>query len=81
MEYETYADVIDSYNISNEKLQGISLTDYIKMNNIKIKEIQMDPIGDFEKILKGSKPMEKEGIESIQLASGNMDIRIEEVVK
>ena len=23
----------------------------------------MDPIGDFEKILKGSKPMEKEGIE------------------
>ncbi len=25
--------------------------------------------------------MEKEGIESIQLASGNMDIRIEEVVK
>ena len=81
MEYETYADVIDSYNISNEKLQGISLTDYIKMNNIKIKEIQMDPIGDFEKILKGSKPMEKEGIESIKLASGNMDIRIEEVVK
>ena len=81
MEYETYADVIDAYNISNEKLQGISLTDYIKMNNIKIKEIQMDPIGDFEKILKGSKPMEKEGIESIQLASGNMDIRIEEVVK
>ena len=25
--------------------------------------------------------MEKEGIESLQLASGNMDIRIEEVVK
>ena len=43
----------------------------------------MDPIGDFEKILKGSRPMEKEGIESLQLASGNknMNIRIEEVVK
>ena len=41
----------------------------------------MDPIGDFEKILKGNKPMETEGIKSIQLASGNMDIRIEEVVK
>ena len=43
----------------------------------------MDPIGDFEKILKGSKPMEKEGNESIQLASGNkdMNIRKEEVVK
>ena len=79
MEFETYADVIDSYEISSDKLRGISLTDYIKNNNIKIKEIEMDPIGDFEKIIKGSKPMEKEGV--MQLASGNMDIRIEEVVK
>ena len=82
-EFETYADVIDAYNLSTDKDRGISLTDYIKRNNIKIKEIEMDPIGDFEKILKGSKPMEKEGIETIQLASGKkgMDIRIEEVVK
>jgi len=79
MEFETYADVIDSYEISSDKLRGISLTDYIKNNNIRIKEIEMDPIGDFEKIIKGSKPMEKEGV--MQLASGNMDIRIEEVVK
>ena len=43
----------------------------------------MDPIGDFEKILKGDKPVEKEGIETIQLASGNkdMNIRIEKVVE
>ena len=81
MEFETYADVIDSYEISDDKLRGISLTDYIKNNNIRIKEIDMDPMGDFEKIIKGSKPMEKEGIESLQLASGDMDIRIEEVVK
>ena len=81
MEFETYADVIDSYNDGVGVEAGESLTDYIKRNNIKIKEIDMDPIGDFEKILKGSKPMEKEGIESLQLASGNMDIRIEEVVK
>ena len=81
MEYETYADVIDAYNSGVGVETGESLTDYIKRNNIKIKEIDMDPIGDFEKILKGSKPMEKEGIESLQLASGNMDIRIEEVVK
>jgi len=83
MEFETYADVIDSYEISDDKLRGISLTDYIKNNNIRIKEIDMDPMGDFEKIIKGSKPMEKEGIESLQLASGNksMDIRIEEVVR
>jgi len=80
MEFETYADVIDSYNLDN---QGYStLTDYIKGNNIKIKEIEMDPIGDLEKILReGKAPMEKEGIESLQLASGNMDIRMEEVVK
>ena len=67
MEYETYADVIDSYNSGVGVEAGESLTDYIKRNNIKIKEIDMDPIGDFEKILKGSRPMEEEGI--AQLAS------------
>ena len=78
MEFETYEDVIDSYNLDN---QGYStLTDYIKGNNIKSKEIEMDPIGDLEKILReGKAPMEKEGI--MKLAKGNMDIRIEEVVK
>ena len=80
-EFETYEEVIDAYNSGVGVEAGESLTDYIKRNNIKIKEISMDPMGDFEKILKGSRPMEKEGIESIQLASGNMDIRIEEVVK
>tara|TARA_R100001224_G_scaffold50855_1_gene29405 strand:- start:19 stop:744 length:726 start_codon:yes stop_codon:yes gene_type:complete len=61
MEFETYADVIDSYNLDN---QGYStLTDYIKGNNIKIKEIEMDPIGDLEKILReGKRPMEEKGI-------------------
>ena len=81
MDFETYEEVIDSYNSGVGVEAGESLTDYIKRNNIKIKEIDMDPIGDFEKILKGSRPMEKEGIESLQLASGNMDIRIEEVVR
>ena len=48
MEFETYADVIDAYNADN---MGYStLTDYIKDQNIKIKEIDMDPMGDFEKI-------------------------------
>ena len=82
MEYERYEDVIDAYNSGVGVEAGESLTDYIKRNNIKIKEIEMDPIRDLEKILReGKAPMEKEGIESIQLASGNMDIRIEEVVK
>jgi len=91
MEFETYQDVIDSYNLDN---QGYStLTDYIKGNNIKIKEIEMDPIGDFEKILRGSKPMEEmenllkgirpekeQGIKKLAVGK-DMDIRIEEVVK
>jgi len=83
MDFETYEEVIDSYNSGVGVEAGESLTDYIKRNNIKIKEIDMDPIGDFEKILKGSRPMEEEGIRSLQLASGNkdMNIRIEEVVK
>ena len=75
MEFETYADVIDSYNDGVGVEPGESLTDYIKRNNIKIKEIEMDPIGDFEKILReGRAPMEKEGI--MQMASyepGNYD--------
>jgi len=78
MEFETYADVIDSYEISNDKLRGVSLTDYIKSNNIKIKEIEMDPLADLKNTL-GSRPMEKEGI--MQVASKDMDINIQEVVE
>jgi hypothetical protein len=57
------------------------LTDYIKRNNIKIKEVEYDPLLDLKDYndIFGSRPMEKEGV--MQLASGNMDIRIEEVVK
>ena len=72
MEFETYEEIIDSYNSGVGVEEGESLTDYIKRNNIKIKEIQTDD-------LTGSRPMEKEGI--MQMASGNMDIRIQEVVK
>ena len=79
MEFETYADVIDSYEISNDKLRGVSLTDYIKNNNIKIKEIEMDPLGDLKDSILGSRPMEKEGI--MQVASRDMDVNIQEVVK
>ena len=80
MEFETYQEVIDAFNSGVGVEAGDTLTDYIKKNNIKIKEIEMDPIGDLEKILReGKAPMEKEGI--MKLASGNMDIRIEEVVR
>ena len=83
MEYERYEDVIDAYNSGVGVEAGESLTDYIKRNNIRIKEVEYDPLlnmKDYNDIY-GSRPMEKEGIESIQLASGNMDIRIEEVVQ
>ena len=86
MEYETYADVIDSYNSGVGVEAGESLTDYIKRNNIKIKEIDMDPMGDLENILKGSRPMEEEGI--AQLASAKkidprvtMEMIVEEFIK
>jgi hypothetical protein len=52
MEFETYADVIDAYERDNMGYD--TLTDYINKQNIKIKEIDMDPIGDFEKIFKGA---------------------------
>ena len=60
MEYETYGDVIDAYESGVGVETGESLTDYIKRNNIKIKEIQTDD-------LIGSRSMEEEGI--AQLAS------------
>ena len=75
MEFETYEEVIDAYNSGVGVEAGETLTDYIKRNNIKIKEVEIDNLDNLE----GSRPMEKEGV--MQLASGNMDIRIEEVVK
>ena len=52
MEYETYEDVIDAYNSGVGVEPGDSLTDYIKKNNIKIKEIEMSPLDDLRKIAK-----------------------------
>ena len=49
-EFETYADVIDAYNSGVAVEPGESLTDYIKRNNIKIKEIEMDPLDDLKKV-------------------------------
>ena len=49
MEFETYADVIDAYNAND--MGYSSLTDYIKGQNIKIKEIEMEPLADLQKSL------------------------------
>tara|TARA_R100001443_G_scaffold41061_1_gene54471 strand:- start:1730 stop:2275 length:546 start_codon:yes stop_codon:yes gene_type:complete len=82
MEFETYEEVIDSYNSGVGVEAGESLTDYIKRNNIKIKEIEMDPIGDLEKILReGKAPMENEGIMKVASSNKDMNIDIETVVQ
>ena len=48
-EFETYEDVIDAYNAND---MGYStLTDYIKGQNIKIKEISMEPLADLQRSL------------------------------
>tara|TARA_A100001391_G_scaffold192650_1_gene167102 strand:+ start:645 stop:1394 length:750 start_codon:yes stop_codon:yes gene_type:complete len=52
MEYETYEDVIDAYNSGVGVEPGDSLTDYIKKNNIRIKEIEMSPLDDLKKVAK-----------------------------
>ena len=51
MEFETYEEVIDSYNSGVGVEPGDTLTDYIKKNNIKIKEIDMSPMKDLKDAL------------------------------
>ena len=47
MEFETYGDVIDAFERDNMGYD--TLTDYIRGENIKIAEIDMDPMGDLAK--------------------------------
>ena len=68
MEEESYADVIDAYESGVGVLEGESLTDYIKRNNIQIKD------------LTGSKPMEKEGIMQASTRTIDPTVTMEEVV-
>ena len=80
MEEETYADVIDSYNMSEEKRQGKTLTEYIKDNNIKIKEIDMSPLGDLKKISKKANGglMQESGIMQLsEMPSGDFMLKDE----
>ena len=50
-EFETYADVIDAYE--RDSMGYETLTDYIKGNNIKIKEIDISPLSDLENLRNG----------------------------
>ena len=49
MEFETYEDVIDAFERDNMGYN--TLTDYIKGENIKIKEIDMSPLDDLKNTL------------------------------
>jgi hypothetical protein len=51
MEEERFEDVIDAYESGVGVESGESLTDYIKRNNIKIKEIETD-LGDLNTLCK-----------------------------
>ena len=64
IEKENYSDVIDAYESGVGVLEGESLTDYIKRNNIKIKEIDMDDM-DSES---GIRSLDR-GAPSIKMAS------------
>ena len=68
MEEESYADVIDAYESGVGVLEGESLTDYIKRNNIQIKD------------LTGSKPMENEGIMQASTRTIDPTVTMEEIV-
>ena len=71
MDEERFEDVIDAYESGVGVESGESLTDYIKRNNIKIKEIETD-LGDLNTL--GSRPMEKEGImQMAEYEPGNYD--------
>jgi hypothetical protein len=54
IEKENYADVIDAYEKGVGVLEGESLTDYIKRNNIKIKEIDVDDESGIKSIDRGA---------------------------
>ena len=77
-EFETYEDVIDAYNSGVAVEPGESLTDYIKRNNIKIKEINMSPLGDLKKLAKNFgdalfDPDNKGGIAAIFIGANMMN--------
>ena len=73
MEEESYADIIDAYESGVGVLEGESLTDYIKRNNIKIKEIRT------EDLTKG-RPMENEGIMQASTRTIDPTVTMEEIV-
>ena len=74
MEFETYEEVIDSYNSGVGVEPGDTLTDYIKKNNIKIKEIDMSPMKDLKDSLGSKEGIMETDEAKMMMAEGPMQI-------
>ena len=79
MEFETYEEVIDSYNSGVGVEPGDTLTDYIKKNNIKIKEIDMSPMKDLKDSLGSKEGIMETDEAKMMMAEGPMQTGSDDV--
>ena len=79
MEFETYEEVIDSYNSGVGVEPGDTLTDYIKKNNIKIKEIDMSPMKDLKDSLGSKEGIMETDEAKMMMAEGPMQVGSDDV--
>ena len=70
MEFERYEDVIDAFERDNMGYD--TLTDYIKGENIKIKEIDMSPMKDLKDALSSKKGIMETDEAKMMMAEGPM---------
>ena len=70
MEFETYEEVIDAFERDN--MGYPSLTEYIKGENIKIKEIDMSPMKDLKDALSSKKGIMETDEAKMMMAEGPM---------
>ena len=79
MEFETYEEVIDSYNSGVGVEPGDTLTDYIRKNNIKIKEIDMSPMKDLKDSLGSKEGIMETDEAKMMMAEGPMQTGSDDV--
>ena len=72
MEFERYEDVIDAFERDN--MGYPSLTEYIKGENIKIKEIDMSPMKDLKDALSSKKGIMETDEAKMMMAEGPMQV-------
>ena len=77
MEFERYEDVIDAFERDN--MGYPSLTEYIKGENIKIKEIDMSPMKDLKDALSSKKGIMETDEAKMMMAEGPMQTGSDDV--